>query len=60
MFQVTVMNAGSKFWLGGTVWRFAADRATTHETVEAAKAALVKAKPFMAAKVYRAAVIEPV
>lgn len=56
-FIVEVQNNGETFWLGGTVWRFAKERATLHDTTEAAQAALDKAKKFMAAKIYRAAKI---
>lgn len=58
-FIVEVDNAGSTFWLGGTVWRFAKERATLHDTRESAQAALDKAKKFMAAKIYRSARIVP-
>lgn len=54
-FIVEFENNGQLYWLGGTVWRFAKERATLHDTREQAQAALDKAKKFMAAKVYRAA-----
>jgi hypothetical protein len=54
-FIVEVENAGSTFWLGGTVWRFAKERATLHDDQASAQKALDKAKPFMAAKIYRSA-----
>ena len=59
-FLVQVENQGNKFWLGGTVWRFSVERATLYDTTEAAQAALDKARKFMVAKIYRAAVILPV
>jgi hypothetical protein len=54
-FIVEVDNMGFTLWLGGTVWRFSKDRATLHDDTASAQAALDKAKPFMAAKIYRAA-----
>lgn len=60
-FIVTVKNrAGEKVPLRGTVWAFSMDRATRHETREAAQAALDMAKKFMKVATYRAAVIEEV
>jgi hypothetical protein len=59
-FIVTVEHNGTKWPLKGTVWAFDMSRATRHETREAAQEALVKAKPFMTAKIYKRAVIEEV
>tara|TARA_R110000824_G_scaffold87114_2_gene215013 strand:- start:220 stop:402 length:183 start_codon:yes stop_codon:yes gene_type:complete len=57
---VTVEHNGEKWPLRRTVWAFDMDRATHHETREAAQAALDKAKQFMKAAVYKKAVIEEV
>lgn len=58
---VTVKNAvGEKVPLRGTVWAFSMDRATVHQTREAAQAALEKAKKFMKARTYKSAEIEEV
>jgi hypothetical protein len=58
MFVFTVNHNGRDFWLRGTVWSFSRDRATEYATEWEASEALEKAKPFMAAKVYRAAKLE--
>ena len=58
MFIVTVTNNGIKWPLRGTVWAFDMSRAQIFPTREAAQAALVKAKPFMKAAIYKRAVIE--
>lgn len=60
MFYVTVENNGVKFWLGGTVWRFAEVRAQKFDNEMDAHKALIKAKPFMSYKIYKKAVIEAV
>lgn len=60
-FIVTTPNAlGQKVPLRGTVWAFSMDRATIHPTAEEAQAALLAAKPFMKARTFKAARIEPV
>jgi hypothetical protein len=60
-FIVTTKNGvGEKVPLRGTVWAFDMDRATRHETREAAQAALDKAKKFMKAATYKSAQIEEV
>lgn len=52
---VTVVNEGTRFWLKGTTWAFALDRAQRFETTEAAFAAIEKAKKFNKAKVMKRA-----
>jgi hypothetical protein len=58
MFIVTLEHQGNTFWLRGTVWAYARERASEHETEAAALAALAKAKPFMKATQYRNARVE--
>lgn len=58
MFIVTLMHNGSKWPLRGTIWALSMERAQRFETREAAQAALLKAKPFMKAAQFKAAVIE--
>ena len=60
MFHVTLALNGMKFYLRSTVWTADEARATSFETEDAAKAGLLKAKQFMKAKDYKAAVITPV
>jgi hypothetical protein len=57
MFIVTVETPAGTSYLRKTVWTFAGnrDRAEEYASREAAQAALDKAKPFMAARIYRAA-----
>lgn len=60
-FIVTTKNGlGEKVPLRGTVWAFSMDRATRHETREAAQAALDKAKKFMKASAYKKSIIEEI
>lgn len=57
-FIVTVKNgAGEDVPLRGTVWAFSMDRAQKFDSREAAQAALDRAKQFMKARTYKAAVI---
>jgi hypothetical protein len=58
MFVVTYYSNGRRQGLKGTVWALSFERATQHETRDAAQAALTRAKPFMKARVYKAALIE--
>jgi hypothetical protein len=58
MFVVTVTINGTEWPLRGTVWAFDMSRAQKFETREAAEAALLRAKKFMKASVFRAAVIK--
>ena len=51
---ITPNKTGAMVPLRGTVWAFDMDRATHHETREAAQAALDKAKKFMPTTVYKA------
>jgi hypothetical protein len=60
MFYVEVISKGAKFWLGGTVWRFSAERASMFGSEAEAKAALEKAKKFMPAATFKAARVVPV
>lgn len=53
-------ESGDTFWLGTTVWRFAKERGTVFDDEAAARAGLLKAKPFMRASVYKAAKLEAV
>ncbi len=57
---VTLMHAGQKWPLRGTVWAFSMERAQKFESIAEAQAALDKAKPFMKARQYKAAHIEEV
>ncbi|CAN7344443.1 hypothetical protein LJR220_003055 [Bradyrhizobium sp. LjRoot220] len=59
-FIVTVIHKGKEVPLRGTVWAFEMDRATKHETHEAAEAALVAAKKFMHSRVYKKATIKEI
>jgi hypothetical protein len=56
-FIVTLTHNGQIWPLRGTVWAFSMDRAQEFATREAAQAQLDKAKPFMKAAQYKAAVI---
>lgn len=58
MFIVTLTHNGQKWPLRGTVWAYSMDRAQKFETREAAQIGLDKAKQFMKARQYKAAVIE--
>jgi len=51
---VTPNKLGELVPLRGTVWAFQMDRATQHETQDAAQNALNKAKQFMSASVFKA------
>tara|TARA_R110000868_G_scaffold122455_1_gene324398 strand:- start:255 stop:440 length:186 start_codon:yes stop_codon:yes gene_type:complete len=57
MYIVTVTNNGETFYLRGTVWAFNADRAFAYDNEPDARVALARARPFMAAKIYKAAQI---
>lgn len=60
-FIVTVKNGiGEEVPLRGTVWAFTMDRAQQFATREDAQAALDKAKKFMKAKTYKAAIIREI
>ncbi len=59
-FVVTVDHNGQTWPLRGTTWAYSADRAQIFESKEAAEAALLKAKKFMKAAIYRKAVIREV
>ena len=54
-FIVTVEHNGEVWPLRGTVWAFSMDRAQVFATREAAEAALLKAKTFMKAALFRKA-----
>ena len=60
MFIVTVEHNGEKWPLKGTVWAFSMERAQKFETQADAAAALVKAKKFMKAAIFKKAKIEEV
>jgi hypothetical protein len=60
MYIVTVKMNGSEWPLRGTNWAYDMSRAQTFETRDAALAALNKAKKFMKAAVYKAAVIKEI
>jgi hypothetical protein len=53
MFVVSYSGPDYDFFLRGTVWSYARERATVFETREAAQAALDKAKQFMKVSVYK-------
>jgi hypothetical protein len=59
MFIVQLRTSSGICYLRNTIWTFAdgRDRATEYATVEAAQAALDKAKKFMKAQFYKAAQI---
>lgn len=57
---VTITHNGEKWPLRGTVWAYSMDRAQQFDTQEAAQAALLKAKPFMKAAMFKKAVVEAV
>ena len=61
MFTIQLKTPTGTCYLRGTVWTFqdARDRATVYPSLAAATAALAKAKPFMAAKTFKAATITP-
>lgn len=59
-FIVTVTHNGNEVPLRGTVWAFSMDRAQIFATKEEAQAALVKAKQFMKAAIYKKAVIKEI
>ena len=60
MFIVTVNHNGTEWPLRKTTWAFSMDRAQQFETHEAAQAQLDKAKKFMKAAQYKAAVIKEI
>lgn len=47
MFIATLNNLGQDYFLRGTVWTLTRERATPFETMEAAEAAVEKAKKFI-------------
>jgi hypothetical protein len=51
MVVVTVVNQGTRFWLKGTTFAFAVERAQRFETTEQAFAAIERAKKFNKASV---------
>ena len=57
---VTVMHNGTEWPLRGTVWAFSMDRAQIFATKEDAQAALIAAKPFMKAAMFKKAVIKEI
>ena len=59
-FIVTLTHNGVKWPLLGTVWAYSMDRAQKFETADAARAQLAKAKMFMKAAQFKAAVVEQV
>jgi hypothetical protein len=59
-FIVTVVHNGNEVPLRGTVWAFDMSRAQKFESRDAAQAALLKAKQFMKASVFKKAVIKEV
>lgn len=58
MYIVTLTNNGEKFFLRGTTWAFARERANEFATEQAARDAITKAAKFMkSAMVKRAEVV---
>jgi len=53
MFEVTVFNKGTQFWLRGTTWAFHAERGDKFETRELAMQAAKLAEKFMAPAIRR-------
>lgn len=56
---VTLENGGNTYYLKGTVWAYSRDRAQVFASHDEATAALAKAKKFMAAGMFKKAVITP-
>jgi hypothetical protein len=54
---VTLAHNGNTFYLRSTIWTSERDRAQVFQSVEAAQAGLLKAKPFMKAAMFRRAAI---
>ena len=59
-FIVTLDHNGERWPLKRLTWAFSMDRAQIFDTKETAQAQLDKAKQFMPAKQYKAAVIEEI
>lgn len=59
-FIVTVTHNNQEWPLKGTTWAFSMDRAQKFETSADAHAALVKAKPFMKAAMFKKAVVKEI
>lgn len=57
---VTLAHLGNTFFLRNTIWTAERDRATEFDTKELAQAGLLKAKPFMKASQFKAAVVRRV
>ena len=57
MFIIKLHNQGHNWWLPGTTWTNFEDRAFAFPTEAEASAALIKAKPFMKANLYKIAEI---
>lgn len=55
MFIVTLTNNGQQFWLRGTTWAFGRERAQEFTSLGRAQEALLTAKPFMKAGLYKKA-----
>lgn len=58
-FVTTVNHSGNTFYLRGTIWTAYLERATIYPDISTGVAALLKAKPFMPAKLFKAAKIIP-
>jgi hypothetical protein len=53
MILVTVNNKDTKFYLRGTTWVFAIERANRFSSIEDAKVAIEKARKFMPPSVFK-------
>lgn len=59
MFKVTVENGGYTWYLRSTTWTSSEDRMSTFDTEDLAREALLRAKPFMKAALYKRAQVVP-
>jgi len=59
-YVVNVINQGQSWYLRGTTWTGEAERASRFASEQAARAGLLKAKPFMKASLFKLATVQPV
>ncbi|QDM22743.1 hypothetical protein FIU28_17475 [Tardiphaga sp. vice154] len=59
VYVVEVSNGGQKYWLKGTIFASAIDRADGFETIDAAAAAIQKAEKFMTPAIRKKLVVKP-
>ena len=58
MYVVRVRSGQFDYWLRGTVWAMAQERATRYESHEAAQKALTAARKYTKFKLWKTAVVE--